>query len=371
MLFKNTDNQVIIDQIKAQNPTEEEVVMLLFGEKSQTDFPLLIEQLNQENISFFGGLFPGIIHGEEQFDAGCIFKKFPTKHQPILIKGLDSGEITTEKPDLLNSLDTSNTTLITFVDGLSAYIPNCLSFMYSQLGNSGSFLGGGAGSLSLKQQPCVFSNEGFFQDAAVLALIDQNISLGVKHGWNKLVGPIVATRTDKNIIYELNWENAFEVYSQMVNKDSKHLISKNNFFDIAKGYPFGMFKEDKEDIVRDPIAVGEEGEIICVADVPENTVLYILKGSEDQLINAAQAATEQCIENSSEAIKDTLLVNCISRALYLNENFQKELSAINNTLNTTINTVTPSGILSLGEISSSGEGYLEFYNKTLVLGIFH
>lgn len=371
MLFKETSNQAIIDQIVANKPEEGEIAMLLFGEKSETNFSQLIDEINQLGISFFGGLFPGIIHEEEQYDSGCIFKKFPATQQPIVIKGLDTGEITTKDIDQLNSFNAKKSTLITFVDGLSAYIPKCLSFMYNHVGSTASFLGGGAGSLSLKQQPCVFTNEGFFQDAAVLALVDQEISLGVKHGWNKLVGPIVATKTDKNIIYELNWENAFEVYGRMVNKDSNSLISKDNFFDIAKGYPFGIFKETGEDIVRDPLSVGENGEIICVADVPENTVLYILKGSEAQLIDAAQTATEECIAATPEVFQDTLLVNCISRALYLDKNFKKELKVINSTLGTTPNNVIPSGILSLGEISSYGEGYLEFYNKTLVLGIFH
>jgi len=33
--------------------------------------------------------------------------------------------------------------------------------------------------------------------------------------------------------------------------------------------------------------------------------------------------------------------------------------------------LVPEGILSLGEISSYGDGYIEFFNKTIVVGVLY
>jgi len=255
----------------------------------------------------------------------------------------------------------TNTCLLTFVDGLSENISHYLQQLYHNYGNRMKIMGGGAGSLSLVQQPCVFSNEGLFQNAAVLCPIQMEISLGVKHGWEKLHGPVVATRTKANIIYELNWKNAFEVYQQTVEYDSWKKINANNFFEISKAYPFGIARENGEDIVRDPIKVTEDGALVCVGDVPENTVLYILKGKNESLIQSAQSAIASSIKNVTNEIHHTLIVDCISRTLFLEDEFYKELEAINDAVHKENEESIPQGVLSLGEISSNGEGFLEFY----------
>lgn len=192
--------------------------------------------------------------------------------------------------------------------------------------------------------------------------------MGVRHGWKKLVGPIVATRTSQNTIFELNWTNAFEVYKEAIEEDSEQEIRSDNFFSIAKGYPFGIYKENQEDIVRDPISVDENGSLICVGEVPENTVLYILKGERNDLIASAQQATQDTLQAPSIKINHLLVFDCISRTLFLEDRFPEELQAIDNQLKLRDLKATPYGVLSLGEISSYGEGLLEFFNKTIVVG---
>ena len=62
--------------------------------------------------------------------------------------------------------------------------------------------------------------------------------------------------------------------------------------------------------------------------------------------------------------------SCISRILFLEEDFQKELNKIVDTLRSKHPKISVSGALTLGEISSFGNGYLEFYNKTVVVSLF-
>lgn len=207
------------------------------------------------------------------------------------------------------------------------------------------------------------TNSGLYQNAAIGCLLDQRVRLGIRHGWKRLAGPFIVTGTEGNELRKLNWQPAMEVYREVVEADAGIKLEQANFFEHAKGYPFGMIREQEEDIVRDPIAVKDDGTLVCVGEVPENSVVYILKGENEQLVEAARQAYEDC-QGKGAGINESplLVVDCISRTLFLEDDFYRELNELQQT-----NTI-PTGVLSLGEIASFGAGALEFFNKTIVLG---
>ena len=61
-----------------------------------------------------------------------------------------------------------------------------------------------------------------------------------------------------------------------------------------------------------------------------------------------------------------LLFDCISRTLFLQDRFHEEVDNIRNALPPG---VPLAGCLSLGEIADAGNTCLEFFNKTIVLGV--
>ncbi|MCH2045877.1 MAG: FIST C-terminal domain-containing protein [Saprospiraceae bacterium] len=354
--------QTVIQTIQDLSPNPNEVISLLWGEHTSIDFELLVQQLNELGVQFFGGIFPGIIHQNQNYTQGVIIQKYSSSSPPKIITNLENQD--------LSKMEQGKTALV-LVDGLSSDIAVFLSRLYNAWGNVVNYIGGGAGSLSLQQQPCILTNKGLLENAAVICLIDQNIELSVQHGWQRLQGPIIANKTHKNVIYELNWQNAFEVYKAIIDQDSANSIQSDNFFQIAKGYPFGMEVEGAEAIVRDPIAVGEQGELICVGEIDNNAVLDILKGKTQTLIDSAQQAALD-IKNltTGQSTQHIFVVDCISRTLFLQDDFGKELDVIQQSLQQTNTAPKIIGILSLGEISSTGNGPIYFYNKTMVLGAF-
>lgn len=372
MYLANANSRAIVEAVSDVKARDGDVVLILLGEKETPDIPQMISHLNQRDIDFFGGVFPGLIYGDEKHDVGAVIKVLPALGKPVLVRGLDAEDIALPDfgKEMANRADKQYTAMI-LVDGLTANISLFLSEVFNRLGNSVHYFGGGAGSLSLRQEPCVFTPEGFFQDAAVVAFIKLESSLGVRHGWQRIMGPIVATRTQKNVISELNWRNAFEVYRETVEVDSGTELSAENFFDVAKGYPFGIYKEEAEDIVRDPIAVNEQGELICVGEVPENTVLNILKGAPSSLIQAAGQAADHRQSLEGKEVHHSLVVDCISRVLFLEGDFSRELAVVKQAISSLGDGGVPAGVLTLGEISSYGQGFLEFFNKTIVTGVLY
>ena len=110
--------------------------------------------------------------------------------------------------------------------------------------------------------------------------------------------------------------------------------------------------------------------ITCITEVPENTILYLLTADAESLLTAA-STTFNAPVTKIKSPQSSLIFDCISRALFLDQNFKDELSAVNHTFQKLAPGIKPEGALSIGEIALNGRGNLEFFNKTLVTGILY
>lgn len=371
MLLKNASIQDIVNTAEALQVVDGEVVMLLIGEENAPDIPSLIAALYKKNIPFFGGVFPGVIYANHWSSEGCVLLKNQVAASPILISDIASKKLQGLQDIDSGSLNFESGTALILLDGLTTNIGHLLEKLNESLGGKCRFIGAGAGSIHLQQKPCVFTKDGFKEDAAVVCIMPKEILLGVRHGWEKLAGPLVATATKGNVVSQLNWRAAIDVYREIVERDCGKALTMENFLDISPGYPFGIFREKEDDIVRDPLAFNDKGEIVCIGEVRPNTVLHVLKGHPDGLLLAARKAIHDCGASPGNPInaQSTFIVECITRNLFLGEQFAQEIDLIRENLVVQDSTQEPCGVLSLGEIASYGDGLLELFNKTIVVGI--
>ena len=364
MLITSTNNDEIVKTIS--DHVKDNAALISIGEHTKIEIDQLISALNASGLKFMGGIFPRVIHGNSIFEEGIVINTLNEVEALYVVKDISKKNY---KIPEIHFNQQQAYSLFTYVDGLTSNISHYLGQLYESYGMQTNYFGGGAGSLSLEQQPCVFTNSGIYQDAAVVCVMRMASLIGVRHGWNKVDGPFIVTKAEGNIIKELNWTNPFEVYKSVVESHSGKTFNKDNFFDIAKGYPFGILKEDAECVVRDPLMTNDKGELICVGELEDNMVVDILNGNENSLIEAAKYATQDSIKQATKPRK-AILIDCISRILFLEENFDKELTTITETIKNDYPDISIGGALTLGEISSYGEGFLEFYNKTIVVGLF-
>jgi len=316
----------------------------------------------------FGGVFPGIIYNDKQYEYGFLIAGLAVAVESLVIKNISSPDTDFSNIFLNNAQRFSKTkTFFVLIDGLSTQIARFIDSLFMVFGLNYNYIGGGAGSLSFEQKPCIITNEGLLQDTAIISSVSLSSEISVKHGWNTIAGPYKVTQAKGTEIIELDYQPAFNIYAEVVQQHSKQSISPTNFFDIAKSYPFGVNKIDAEDIVRDPISVSQNKGLICVAEVDKGAFVEILHGNRQSLINAAhhavQFANNQIPENNWHF---TFIVECISRVLFLEDDFSHELMVVRSHREE----VPLIGILSLGEIANNGKDYLEFYNKTVVVGCF-
>jgi hypothetical protein len=341
--------------------SQKAVNLFLIAEKTPIDIIALIQEANKQNIKIAGGLFPMILNNESYLDKGIILKQFHSAKEALLIKDINPYDSAFLLPALTENINSC----VILVDGLMKNISAFLDRLYEEYWNKINYIGAGCGSMSLMQQPCVFTNEGLYENAGIILLIENEIQLGVKHGWEKFIGPFIANKVEGNKIIELNWRPAFDIYREEIKKHSGQEITKETFFEISKAYPFGIFKEGKEDIVRDPLSVDENGAITCIGEVGSNVSLNILNGNKESLIAGAHDAA-QLATKDIEPI-DVFVVDCITRVLYLEDEFTRELGEIKKMLDSKQNPLLLEGVLSLGEISTDKGGFLELYNKTIVV----
>jgi hypothetical protein len=161
----------------------------------------------------------------------------------------------------------------------------------------------------------------------------------------------------------IDYRPAFEHYKKVIEENTTHRFDRENFFAISKYYPFGLEKLNGSIVVRDPIKASKN-ELICVADVPQNSITYILNGTQDKLIKAAKIAAEKI--QHANAQMPVILFNCISLSLVLGDKLTNELNMIAEHLPKNACLI---GVSSIGEIANTS-GFLEFYNKTVVIASF-
>jgi hypothetical protein len=235
-----------------------------------------------------------------------------------------------------------------------------LDAIYDALGMNRHYLGGGAGSLDFIQKPCLFSNAGVLTDAAPLVGIPLSSAVEVGHGWQVLSGPFLVTRCEGATIHELDYRPAFEVYREEVEKIGAQRFDQRPFFEIASHHPFGLKKWEGDIIVREAV-VRQAGSLVCLSEMPDGALLYILFGDADELIQTAGKVAGRLQVDGGVA----LVFDCVSRSLFLGDRYPEEVSAMAKALP---DHLPMFGALTIGEIAGRDDGCLEFYNKTVVMG---
>jgi len=363
--FTPSSNLSEFARVLAEADSEGHGMILIFGcdqnEWPTEDFNALMKNTDTPT---FGGIFPAISRNEERHETGAVLIGLEERADTALITGMSNPEADYEQ-QLLDQIEqwdhaSTETTLIVLVDGLARRISRLVEDLFFTFGLENNFVGGGAGSLSFEQKPCIITPSGLEVDVALIMKLPRASAIGVTHGWTAISEALEVTEADRNVIKTLNWKPAFEAYKAVVDAHSPSPMDKAAFFDTAKSYPLGLQKLDGEIVVRDPLLVQNESELVCVGEVPQGAFVRILNGNPDSLLEAAREARLLVSSSAAGADNQLLLFDCISRALFLGDGIDDELKALTQG--------EPSvGAFTLGEIANSGQDYLEFLNKTTVL----
>jgi hypothetical protein len=343
----------LINYARAERFDEREWLFVMIAGCHQPILERLVARLNAEGVAFFGAVFPVLIFDGNLREHGAVVLRVPIIGRPSVIKMDDDGDVVTPLPET-ELARTDIPTMFMFVDFTSRSVIKLLSLLFDRYAERVSYFGCGVGTGERKPQPVVFCTDGAFGDAAICALVDRSLAFRLAHGWRRIEGPLVATKTDGNVVVELNWEPAEQVYRRaLVEYLSSSEVKDGDPLapEVLKRYPFGIRREGAEDVVRDPLYFTEDGALVCQSDIAENSVLYVLEGTAEGLINSARSVAEF---DPLQPISLCWLFDCFTRSKLLGPSFTEELDAIRASIDRLGRNARIIGALALGEVASDG-----------------
>jgi len=309
-------------------------------------------------VPVFGGLFPRVIFDGRSHERGTVV----IGHGEARIAVIDCmGSIAPAEvwaPPLRGAR-----TIITYLD---ATCPTGLltSALFRELGAGPTWLGGGAGALDFVRRPVVITPLGLRAGVAVLVGLDATASLGVTHGWRAFGEPMLVSEARGNDIVSLDWRPAHEAYREAVEGHSGRSFEAEGFFALASTYPLMLERFGAEGIVRDPLTVLPGDALRCAGEVPSHASIRIAHGDVADMLAAARLARDLAAAGSPGGTQRVALtLDCISRALLLGDRLPDELEALR------IPGLAQVGALTIGEVASTRESFLQIHNKTTVLAL--
>ncbi|HKH45472.1 MAG TPA: FIST N-terminal domain-containing protein [Thermoanaerobaculia bacterium] len=190
------------------------------------------------------------------------------------------------------------------------------------------------------------------------------IGHGSQGGWDIFGPERLITRSEGNVLFELDGRPALELYKEYLGELATGLPATALLFPLAVRAP-----GDGRQTVRTVLDVSEKDSSMTFAgDVPAGSMAQLMKANFDRLVQGASHAALATRANTPEDV-DVLAVaiSCVGRRLVLGERTEEELEVTVETLPRRTHFV---GFYSYGEISPYGEGRCELHNQTMTLTTF-
>ena len=183
---------------------------------------------------------------------------------------------------------------------------------------------------------------------------------GSKGGWDYLGPERRVTRSEGNILYELDGKPALKLYKEYLGDRASELPAS------ALLFPLALKQQGAEGdyLVRTILAVEESDQSMTFAgNIPQNSVVQLMRGNFDRLISGASDAA---LMTKSEDPQNTLAIaiTCVGRRLILGERAEEEIEA---TLEVFPSGTRQIGFYSYGELSPYANGRCELHNQTMTL----
>ncbi len=315
----------------------------------------------QSHIDITGGIFPQLRYNDKIIEKGFLLTPLEKALKYELIHNISSEKtdldfLAKEAAKKLNSCKS----LVIWVDGLSERISVLLASVYDYFGAHINYYGGGAGRTTGRAN-CIFGHKDLFQDCALLIESEYISYTSVKHGYQLFSGPHIVNKSVNNSILEIDYTDAFDFYSKILKKSGLQEINSQNLVDHYAKFPVGIHKYDGTIIVRDPLSTDGK-KLLCIGDVPEDSVIYILIGNDDYVVTAATDGVKDLLVKHSD-MKSVFVIDCINRLRYSGTDYNQCVRAASDLMKGK----KIVGVFSLGEIASDGDHPLEFFTKSIVL----
>ncbi|MEY4528751.1 MAG: hypothetical protein RL768_2470 [Nitrospirota bacterium] len=188
------------------------------------------------------------------------------------------------------------------------------------------------------------------------------LTYGSKGGWD-LFGPErLITRSQGNVLFELNRKPALQLYKDYLGDLASGLPGTALHFPLAIRHT----QQDAKRLVRTILAIDEAAQSLTFAgDMPEGAYAQFMRANFDRLIQgASDAATLAATPDTASSPTLSIAISCVGRRIVLGERTEEEVEAVFDVLPKGAQQI---GFYSYGEISPYNTGHCDLHNQTMTL----
>lgn len=278
------------------------------------------------------------------------------------IGGFEAGKRLAEElphDDLVHVLVLSDGIMINgseLVRGLSSSLPANVSIT-----------GGLAGDGSRFEKTLVLADgEALSGAVSAVGLYGQALRLGYASlgGWDPFGPERLVTSSRGNILYELDDQNALNLYKTYLGQHAAGLPATGLLFPLSL-----RTGEDATPVVRTILGVNEQDRsLIFAGDVPQGSFARLMMANFDRLVDGASDAAQRTRVSELEPEPElALLISCVGRKMVLKQRIEEEVEAVREVLPA----AKLAGFYSYGEISPfSPNAKCELHNQTMTITTF-
>lgn len=186
-------------------------------------------------------------------------------------------------------------------------------------------------------------------------------SFSIYGGWTPFGPERLITKSDGNILYEIDGKPALDLYKNYLGEKANELPGS------ALIYPLNVkSQENEQSFVRTILNIDEEkNAMILAGDVPEQSKVQLMMTNMDSIAAASETAATRAMEGRNAPPQLALLISCIGRKLVLDQRIEEEVEEVMNVIG---DEVVISGMYSYGEIAPFyGERSCKLHNQTMTI----
>lgn len=235
---------------------------------------------------------------------------------------------------------------------------------FNKLSENITITGGLAGDGDRFQETYVIANSSATQRTIVaIGFYGDSLTIGSGcfSGWSEFGTERIITKSEANIVYEIDGKPALDLYKKYLGE----LADELPFSGIRFPLNIKASKDDNE-VIRTLLAIDEEkGSITYAGDVPEGYIARLMKADIDLLIDGAGVAAES-IEKINDKTALGLIVSCVGRKIVMNQLIDDELEIVQDVLG---ENVILTGFYSYGEIApfKDDKYNCQLHNQTMTI----
>jgi len=190
-----------------------------------------------------------------------------------------------------------------------------------------------------------------------------DFSWGSGGGWNIFGPERLVTRSEHNVLYELDGKPALALYRKYLGNRASLMPAIGLRFPLAIQQSAG-----DTGVIRTILGIDEEKQaLIFAGDIPQGSVAQLAKASIDDLVDGARQAVGDALEQTrSPDLQLAIIVSCVGRRMVMGAWMDDEIEVVRNRIGPH---ATAIGFYSYGELAPQKNAACAVHNQTLTITV--